>query len=423
MEGDVAQSAAGFPGSGEVFQEFFFHYSAWYAVDWAYNIPIVDPCASGITGTELRNNLRIERPLYLTIPSLHNAIRAELVAEYWGGHIGTSMPGFRVNGSEYLPMPDVVNTPTPKECYYRCLWGNPSAPIPLDTLREGVNEFRFAAGPQVKFNFEAGFYWLYCFGVRIYYDPVISHPTGQIIYPQPGQALGDQQVFEAQVTPGELPITQVDFIGNYEDFNWSGNGLWRDWHLQYRYGTLTRHIGSAFFYPWRVGWQSHWVPDQDQSFQVMARVRDAAGMMSMTPVVDGVTLTRQDRSIRMYTPTDVPENFGSRLGQKKTCKIYIQDELKDIYAVRLVLSTWCGGHNGNIYLNDQLVVPVLGKIHDVSFDSLDVPPSYIRQGENTFAVVSETDEHAVEINWPGPVLLVQRNCQMPGLNTPRSIGL
>lgn len=411
----MSRYITGFPQPGEVFREIFFHYPAWHSLDFTYNLPQVDAGAKGVTGGELRNNLRLERPSFMTIPDLHGAIRAELIVEYWGGHIGTSMPGFRVNGSDYLPMPDVFGTPTPKENYFRCLMGHPAASIPLELLRAGVNEFRFAAGPQAKYNFDAGFYWVYCFGVRIYYDPSLPHPAAQIVSLQPGRLLGDQAVLEAETAPGEYPVVQVDFIGNYEDFNWSGNGLWRDWHFQYRYGTMMRHLGSAYFFPWRAGWQSAWVPDQEQPFEITARVRDASGLYSISPLVSGLTLKREDRSICMYKPSQVPENFGSRVGQKKSCIIEIPDELKDVYAVRLVLSTWCGGHQGHIYFNDKLVVPVLGKIHDVSFDSLPVPVEFLRQGENTFSVVSNTDEHAVEINWPGPALLIQYNRRMPGI--------
>jgi hypothetical protein len=404
-----------FPQSGDVFREIHFHYAAWSAHEWAHNISLVDPHASGITGSELRNNLRFERPLYLTLPDLYGAVQAELIAEYWGGHIGSTMPGFRVNGSDYLPMPDVLQTPTHKECYYRCFFGNPAAPIPLELLKPGVNEFAFAAGPQMKYNFEAGFFWLYSFGVRIYYDPEIPHPSGTITTPHFGQGLSDQAILEAEVKPGSYPVTQVDFLGRYDDFSWSGNGLWRDWHLQYRYGTLTRHLGSAFFFPWRATWQSFWVADQEEPFEVMGRVMDASGLCCMTPVVGGLTLTRQDRSIRLYKSWDVPENFGSRVGKKKSCKISIPDKLQDVYAARLMLSTWCGGHQGHIYLNDQLIVPVLGKVHDVSFDNLPVPADALREGENIFSVISDTDEHAVEINWPGPGLFIQYNRRMPGI--------
>lgn len=407
--------ASTFPGPGEVFREYFYHFHAWSDPAMPHHYAMVDPHAGGITGSELREKLRFERPLYLTIPDLKDAVRAEMVVEFWGGHIGSTIPGFRVNGSDYLPMPDVFNTPGPKEAYYRFVQGSPTTPIPLELLREGVNEFRFAAGPQVKFDFKAGFYWLYSFGVRVYYDSAVVHPTVEIISPRPGQTLGDESTFEAVVTPGENPITQVDFVGNYRDLNWSGNGLWQDWHFQYHYGTLERHIGTAPVFPWRACWHSAWVPDQEEPFSVVARVVDASGLCAISQPVDGLTLKREDRSVKMYVSDDVPEKFGSRIGERKSCNILLPDPLEDVYGARLALSTWCGGHNGHIYLNDQLIVPVLGKIHDIAFDRLVVPPEVLRQGKNVFSVQSDTDEHAVEINWPGPALLVQYNGRMPGL--------
>jgi hypothetical protein len=52
-------------------------------------------------------------------------------------------------------------------------------------------------------------------------------------------------------------------------------------------------------------------------------------------------------------------------------------------------------------------MPRIGKVHDVSFDAITIPVALLHKGKNVFTIFSETDDHAAEINWPGPVLLVE----------------
>ena len=73
----------------------------------------------------------------------------------------------------------------------------------------------------------------------------------------------------------------------------------------------------------------------------------------------------------------------------------------------ILASTWSAAHAESLGLNGQKLVDRVGKVHDWSIDWIEVPPSLLRAGDNVFHVYSGTEEHAAEINWPGPALYLE----------------
>ena len=110
--------------------------------------------------------------------------------------------------------------------------------------------------------------------------------------------------------------------------------------------------------------------------------------------------------MRMYKASGVPEAFGVRVGRRKECKIAVDGPLENARAARLVLSTWSAAHGDEIGFNGSKLAGPIGLVHNYSFDALPVPVRAIKR-ENTFHIFSNTKEHALEVNWPGPVLLVE----------------
>ena len=338
---------------------------------------------------------------------LKHATRAEALIEYWGGHIGTADQKFSANGNSWIPVPQPANTPTEPQRYYRNVMGTPPVAVPLEHLRDATNEFRFTCGRQIAYSFDWGFYWVYAFTIRVYYDPsLVAHPTGAIVFPASGSTVGDSPVLNVEAQSPNGPIRRADLIAHYEDFDWGGNGWFRDWHYQYQHGSITHHVGSADGPPFEITWDTSWVPDQTAPIKVAARLTDDAGVSTMTDAVE-IRLDRPDRSVRMYKPHDVPENFGSRVGRRKSCKIDVPDDLSGATGARLVLSTWSAAHAEEIGLNGTILVPRIGQVHWFSYDAIAVPVQLLRRGENEFHIFSRTEEHAAEVNWPGPVLLVE----------------
>jgi hypothetical protein len=342
---------------------------------------------------------------------LKKSIKAEMSIEYWGGHSGTSEQKFKINGNDWIYLPQPENTPTDPQCYFRTLLGNSSVAVPLEHLTEGKNDVQFTCGPQICYNFNWGFYWIYSFTIRVYYDPSVKHTEGIILPPGDDGVLEDHPEIAMELTEGDKSEHHVDFIGYYEDFDWEGNGLFRQWHYQTRQGKKVKHIGTSSKEPFKVTWNTKWLPDQDQPVRIAAVITNNKGYSYMTPEVGDLMFQRKERKVKMYKSLDVPEAFAVRVGRRKACSIVIDDDLEDAQTACLLLSTWSGksddGSIHEIIINGKRISDNFGRFQDYSYDFLSVPLEYIREGRNEISIYSVFEGHSLEINWPGPVLLIE----------------
>ncbi len=350
--------------------------------------------------------IQVEQPLEI---DLDGATRAELSVEYWGGHIGTTEQKFRLNGSEWIYLPQPVGTKGEAQCYHRTLLGNNAVDIPLDALKDGMNAFVFAAGPQTCYNFDWGFYWIYSFTVRLYYDEAAPHPNGRLLI-QAGDTLNELPVLMAEADPSGSPIRQVDFIGYYDDFDWDGDGVREEWQYVTDQGVMMRNIGVATAAPFQVRWNTSWIPDQTRPVKLALKLTDQTGLSYMTPAVENVIFFRPDWAVKMYLPADLPERFSARNGSSKSVSIAVGDDLEHARTARLIMSSWSArtndGSRHEVLINGHKLADNFGKFHDHSFDELNVPLEWLKQGENEISVSSDFKGHALEINWPGPALLI-----------------
>lgn len=371
------------------------------ATDVKSQPPVANPDDPGGIGQGVHG-----RPIttHLSVGDLAGAVKAEMAVAYWGGHIGTSAERFRVNGSSWTMFPQPKGTPTNPDWYYRTLLASTTIEIPLTQLREGDNLVEFAASKQTRYGFNWSFFWVYSYTVRVYYDASKAHPTGAITAPEAGATIGDRPTVEASAH-GPAGIRQVDFLAKCEDFNYEGDGEFNRWHYVLPYGQIGRHVGTAREAPYRVAWDNLWVPDQER-VELAARIVRDDGIIYMTPAV-ATRLARADRRVVMYKPHDVPENFGVRVGALKSCSIGGVDDLSKAVSARLFLSTWSAAHAEAIGLNGVKLVDRVGLVHNYSFNPIPVPVNLLVKGTNAFYLFSSTEEHAAEVNWPGPVLFVE----------------
>jgi hypothetical protein len=396
-------SGYGQPAPGEVFREFTF-------IPEHGHFGELDPaCTREFTEEQwIRKPRMVMKSLDV---ALDHADKAEMSIEFWGGHIGTSQQQFRINQHDWMALPQPENTPTSPLCYHRTLLGNTSVKVPLEHLKNGMNVVQFTCGPQVCYNFNFGFYWIYSFTIRVYYDPSVQHTEGMITSPGAGDTLHDDPVIMLETGADDQSVKCIDFIGYYEDFDWEGNGVFRQWHYQTRYGEKYKHLGSVSRKPYEVTWNTRWLPDQGQPVTVAAIITDQNGVSYMTPEVTGIRFSRKDRRVVMYPSQDVPEAFGVRVGRRKTCSILVDDDLDHAESACILVSTWSGkcddGSIHEIMINGKRVSDNFGRFHDYSFDYLSVPVTYISKGMNEISIHSRFEGHALEINWPGPVLLIE----------------
>jgi len=355
----------------------------------------------------------------IRIDDLDEAVKVEAYIEMLLCHGGTVDKKIRVNANPWIPIPESSLIPGkagqgPPDSEYQYM-RYPCVGIPMEYLQQGNNTFEFTCSPGTAL----GGWWpqwiLYGVTFRVYYDRDPArrdpgsrpHPTGMIIKPSGGSTIGEAPVLEAVAT-GPRPIKQVDFIGFYEDFNWEGDGNYRQWHYRYLYNEIKNHIGTATNKPYKVTWDNSWIPTQDRPIKIMARIVDAAGMCYMTTAVENIHLIR-DKTVRMYKPYDVPIGWSTRVGNTHKCKTDVNDDLSKAVAAKIIMSTWNGVAADEIGINDKKIVTNVGKNHDLSYDEFEVPLNLIRSGTNTLYTHSPTTHHGIEVQWPGMVLIVKYN--------------
>ncbi|MFQ3631242.1 MAG: Ig-like domain-containing protein, partial [Roseiflexus sp.] len=391
---------------------------------------------------------------------LANAVRAEAIFEYWGGHLASTQQEFRVNDGAWTPYPDIQGIPSDSlaTCYFRALT-NAIAPLPLSgpggvrppgsTGNTVTVSYRYRIGPQRSLpqcasgtNFFWGNMWIYEVTTRIYYNSTVARPDGEITAPMDGGTITENlsanqrpRITVRAQAPSGRSIARVDLIGNYLDYDWDGDGVLREWHYALRHGVWERTIGtrtspsrgSSTNGEYDFTWDTEWVPDQDQPVQLMARITDNTGVSYMTPAVT-VNFSRVGRSVRMYTTSSdyygqrvfgPPRNFGfntyrqPRIG--KTAFISIPDPLTNARRARFMLYSWSGRSSVDsrttVAINALSVWPdtAFGIFHDYSFDArvLSDLRSFLNQGDNILRIWSNRTDHELEVLWPGPALFIE----------------
>jgi hypothetical protein len=348
----------------------------------------------------------------LQIGDLDKAGKAEIAFYYWGGHSGTSGQEFRVNGGKKYRITQPVGTPGNPECYYRTVAGRSAVGFPLTDLKEGSNTFAFYCGNQICHGFNWPHYWIYKYIVRIYYEAGKPCQKGRIIRPVKGEVIGDFPDLELAADHPDS-VSGVDFIAYYGGYDIDGDGIFSDWQYQVKDTEWSLTAGHATQPRFKAVWDNYWIPDQVNPIRLMAKITDKNGYSYMTEPEDNIRLVRKDRSVSMYLPHVVPEVFGVRKEQRKECTIPFPDDGSgQISDARLCVSTWSANVDDDspfheIGINRQVIANKFGKLHDHSLDLLPVPTGILRP-ENVVHIYSSFTGHALEINWPGPALLVER---------------
>lgn len=349
--------------------------------------------------------------LRLHVSTLRSARRAELLIDRWGGHPGTSGQRIRFNGNGWIPLPQLKTTPRGVNAACYMSQDNPIATIPLADLKEGINTLEGTAGDRNLCGALRGWgQWGWYGGIlRVYYDRSMPHVAGRIVSPERGRAIGDHP--EIRVETSRV-TDRVDVLAWYDGYDENGDGVYEDWHGAYHYIDLAHHAGTSTRAPHRVRWDTTWTPDQRKgSVKLIARIRGADGVWFVTPPVEGLTLRRQGASVRLYRPLNVPARYQVRTGARMGSKVRVPD-LAGAVEATVAVRTW-NGYQECFRLNGH-AVEIAGARTNYAFGLRPVPVSALRQGDNAIEFHSTTEDHSVEILWPGPALLVRYGAAAAG---------
>lgn len=134
---------------------------------------------------------------------LEHAIRAEVVLEKLLCHDGTRGLEISFNNHAWIAVPEASGIPEPQWEYMHCTY--PVASVPLEQLKPGDgNEVRLRVSDEHPWNWPQNL--IYGVHVRIYYDAAKKeHPTGRLISPKAGTALGTDVLLQAEASSRTAP--------------------------------------------------------------------------------------------------------------------------------------------------------------------------------------------------------------------------
>jgi hypothetical protein len=397
----LAVAARAEPGPGDVFREYI-----WSAGEKWQRITSPD-------AVHARAKKFLPNPVNLIeVTDLEGATRVEVQLELLQSHFGTTGQALRINGGAWHPISRPVDIPgnsgrgdASAEMWLTMLY--PTVDLPLASLRTGGNTFEFTCRPGKGLAERWPQSLVYAAIFRVYYGPDKLAPTGRVFAPvgRPGRFGTIELMAEPLAAPGRS-IRKIDFLARYRGYDWRGNGVQHSWHYQTHFGALRRHSGSAFAAPWKTEWDVRIVPAQDEPVQIAARIEDDHGLCRMT---EAITLPefRGLPNVHLFVAHDVPPHWQSRAGRRHSCKIALPEDLSHLAEAKLILATWNGDQSEELGINETVIMRNIGYNHDLSYDEITIPVKALRPGENEFYTSSRTEEHGVEVLWPGAVLLAR----------------
>jgi hypothetical protein len=341
---------------------------------------------------------------------LEHATRVEVVIEKILCHDGTTGLAIQINDGDWIYIPEAAAIPVPQSTYQHHIY--PTVRFPLDFLKQGTNNtFRMKVDTKHSWNWPQNL--IYGVHFRIYYDPdAKQHPAGRITSPQSGETIGRSITLTIDANSPSSEVRRVDYVGLYEDVNFEGDGVYRQWHYHFFHGQIMHHLGSATSAPYNVTWDTSWVPDQKQSMHIAARITNGAGITYMTEAVSDLHLARPGLSVELCKPYDIPQKWVTRRGEREE-RFDVTGDLSKAVAAQLVWSSWSPGYMNGVYINDVKVFDNEGPryqyfAHRVMMEDI----SCFTKGVNILKT-GKTPKydgkmvHGMEVNWPGIMVLIQ----------------
>jgi len=341
--------------------------------------------------------------------SLKDAIKAEIVIEKLGSHEDTKNLRISINNHPSISFPAAKGIPEPESDYMYHHY--PVVQVPLDQLREGMgNAFRFDVDTTQRWDWPQNI--VYGVLLRIYYDADIAFFKTEIDGISENGTLKKEQ--KLILDDANKSIRRVEYIGKYEDLNWEGDGVYRQWYYHYFRGALMHHIGTSRMYPFEVEWNKEWVPSQD-NIEVAARIVCNNGLIYFTKAVSGLKLDR-DYSVELCKPYDQPKNWVSR-ADVFTSKFNLKTDPSKVQNAKVFWVSWSPCYANGVFINDHEIFDRNTLCYEYMAHEGDVDPTILLAGTNIIKTGKEPLHdgqmvHGMEAQWPGMMVKVQ-TCKEP----------
>jgi hypothetical protein len=217
--------------------------------------------------------------------------------------------------------------------------------------------------------------------------------------------------FELQTAHPEL-IAHVDFQTWYSGYDENRNLRESDWHGFTKDRLPIAYAGVASSAPFRVTWDTAMLPAQKNvAVRAFVYFKSDPSLVYLTPALNALAIADHPHAVvALYSPPDLPTSFWSRAGNLKTCSFVLDVDPSRIERAELYVVAWTGGAGtvkDYFKLNGKHFPIAEGSSHVVQFSRLPVEPGLLHQGKNTIELLSDTQEHGIEISYPGPALMVR----------------
>ncbi len=340
-----------------------------------------------------------------------DAIKAEINVAKLLCHDDTRGLAVALNDNAWKIFPEGTKVPSPQYEYQHMTY--PSVNIPLSELKSGTNNFNIRVDESIG-------WWpqnlIYGLILRVYYSSSKSHPTGKITTPVNGSTIDESVIITAEAQSTNSSVSRVEFIGLYEEFNYEGDGEYRQWHYVFYKGVLKYHLGTSESAPYSVTWKTDWVPRQSEPVKIMARIIDENGMVYTTPAVENPNLVKSTSTrVAMLKPYNIPKKWVTRKGTK-SCSFDIENSeiISKAKAGRLIWVSWACNYMNGVGINDVELIKKDGAgSYSYFLHKVPITSEYIKNNINTGAnsiYAAKPDEsgvHGMEINWPAFVVKIQ----------------
>lgn len=338
--------------------------------------------------------------------------RAEISLELWGGHPHTTLKKFSINGRRQYCLPRDGTAEG------HCAYTFPTIPIDVRDLLKGENAIQFSCNKGTGF---WGHFIVDNLKLRLYRtedDPVFasSRKIAGSVTVKFKRNETDGPASNAFLIGIEGPddalnrIKSAEFFGRYSGYDAHGgfNPIDSGWKGYTRDRITAHHLGTATEDSLAVEWTDADIPVQPAGIAVCAKVILDDGNSFYTPLALLDSPSGLGNS-RIHGITDMPVPFWSRDGREKTASIQLPRERKVRRAV-LHCRVWDGADfegTSPVAFNCNPVDILDGQArHDYVYVRHELDPGEIRDGRNTFSVLSKTEHHGLEVLLPGPALQI-----------------